>query len=147
MANYCTVDDIQVLLQNTFNSTSSPTQTQVEREIDQITNEIDFTLASVGITTQPTDTRLLARLRNACSYGVACRVGMSWFGNNTAVDDTQPGHYCERYQAILDDIKDNPAHYGLVTGDETNYMDSNVLDGTDSEDDITGNATPLDYEY
>ena len=77
MSNYCTAEDVQVLLgfASAFSTTSVPTLTQVNSIISDVTNEIDFTLASVGITTQPTDTRLLGRLHIACKYGVACQVG------------------------------------------------------------------------
>jgi hypothetical protein len=149
VSDYCTVNDIEVLLGfdiNTFASGTTPPLTQIQREIDQVTNEIDFVLAGVGITTQPTDTRILARLRNTCSYGVCCRVGMSAFGNNAGVNDSQPGSYCERYRALLDEIKSDPDLYGVISGDSVTYMSNQVLDGTITESDQNDQFIDVDYE-
>lgn len=148
MSNYCTAEDVQVLLgyPNAFNTDSNPTLTQVNNIIADVTNEIDFTLKSIGITVQPTDTTLLGRLSIACKYGVACQVGMSEFGNNTSVNDSQPGYYCGKYQDILDDIKNNKEAYGVVTDDTTLYVSSNVLDGTDTEAEINDSYFDKEFE-
>lgn len=149
MADYCTVTDIEVLLgfeEGLFSVTSRPTLTAVQREIDQVTQEIDFVLASVGITTQPTDTRVLGRLRNCCQFGVAWKIGYSSFGNNTGVDDSQPDTYRQQYQDCLQDIRDNPNLYGAVTGDEAIYISNQVTDGTTTEDAQVSEYVTKDYE-
>ena len=146
MANYCDVEYVGVLLDQNFDSETRPTSDQVDSIIGRVTNDIDFTLKSIGVTVQPTDSTLLGKLEILCSYGVACQVGMSYFGNNDGVDDTQPGYYCEAYKEGIQDIKDNPSDYGAVTGDSTVLLTSNVLDGTDSEDDIEDRYIDEDYE-
>jgi hypothetical protein len=147
MANYCDSDEVAVLMGlDNFTSDSRPTLTQVNVIIADVTNEIDFTLSGVGITTQPTDTRLLGRLAIACKYGTACQVAMSAYGNSTSVDGSQGDKFCEKYQEILDDIKTNPEQYGAVTGDTAMYAANQVTDGTWTETDTTNLYLPEDYE-
>lgn len=148
MADYCTAEDVQVLLgyDEAFDANTRPTLTQVESQINFVTNEIDFTLASVGVTTQPTDTRILGRLAQACQYGSACNVGMSGFGNSDSVNDSQPGFYCDKYQAILDDIKARPGDYGLVTGDDNEFIANQVTDGTYTESQMNDLYQSPNYE-
>jgi hypothetical protein len=147
MANYTDAESVAVLLGlDNFSSGTRPTLTQVNAILADVTNEIDFALSSIGITTQPTDTRLLGRLSLMCKYGTACQVGMAAFGNSTGVDGSQPDKYCEKYQLMLDDIKDNPANYGVVTGDSAMYMSNQVTDGTISENDQTALYLPNTYE-
>lgn len=146
MANYTTYADVAVLLGiDNFSATSRPTSTQVNSIIADVTNEIDFTLAGVGITTQPTDTKLLGRLSIACKYGVACQVAMSAYGNSTGVDGSQGDKFCEKYKEILDDIKENPEMYGLVTGNSAVYISNQVEDGTFTE--VETKALFLDEDY
>jgi hypothetical protein len=149
MANYCTASEIQVLLgfPDAFSANTRPTETQVNTEITNVTGEIDFVLSGVGITVQPTNTNVLARLRNACTYGVACRVGMSYFRNNTGVNDTQPGHFCQRYQEILEEIKATPELYGSVTGDDIMVISSHVLDGTYTETEVNDILIEDEFKY
>lgn len=147
MANYCSNDDVSVLLGlDSFSSTTRPTSTQVTSIITDITNEIDFVLSGVGITTQPTDSRLLGRLSNACKYGTACQVAMSAYGNSLSVDGSQGDKFCEKYQEILDEIKENPELYGAVTGDTSMYISNQVIDGTWTEDDNEDRFLSEDYE-
>ena len=147
MANYCTSEDVSVLLGlDNFSSTTRPTLTQVNSIIADVTNEIDFVLAGVGITTQPTDARILGRLANAAKMGTACQVGLSAFGNATGVDNSQPDKFCTMYQEILEEIKVNPGLYSAISGDSTFYVSNPVLDGTTTEATVTGRIIPDDYE-
>jgi hypothetical protein len=149
MANYATAEDVQVLLGFTdnFSSTTLPTLTQVNSILADVTNEIDFTLASVGVTTQPTDTKLLGRLANACKYGVACQVAMSAYGNASGVENSQGDKYCERYKEVLKDIQENSQLYGAVTGDSGAYASNQVEDGTYTEATVTGRYLNDSYKY
>jgi hypothetical protein len=149
MSNYCVAEDVQVLLGYpvSFGATTNPTLTQVNDIISDVTNEIDFTLKSIGVTTQPTDPTLLGRLSIACKFGVACQVGMSKFGNNASVNDSQPGYYCQKYQAIIDDIKTNADNYGAVTGDATIDVSNHVLDGTYTEAEFNSYFIDEDFVY
>ena len=131
MSNYCEAADIGIALgaQVTYSVTSRPTLTQVEAIISNITNEIDFVLSSVGINTQPTDSRILGRLKEACIIGSAARVGFAYLNPNQDADNTLPGLYWKRYQDILKEIKDSPEIYGVIS-DTTMYISSPVIDGT-----------------
>jgi hypothetical protein len=149
VANYCSAEDVQVLLGNdiAYDANSRPTLTQVNNWIGIVTKKIDFTLKSVGITTQPTDTDILGQLNDICAQGVACRIGMAGFGNNTSVEDSQPGYYCKAFEEALKDIKERPEDYGLITGDDTVYMNNIVTDGTITEDEYNERFQDEDYEY
>lgn len=147
MANYCKAEDVSVLLGlDTFSATTRPTLSQVNSIIADVTNEIDFILAGVGITTQPTDTRILGRLAIACKMGVACQVGLSAFGNATGVDNSQPDKFCTQYQAILLEIKNSPELYSNISGDNTMYLSNPVADGTTTEAAVKSRITPDNYE-
>lgn len=147
MSNYCTQGEVAVLLGlDSFSSVTRPTDTQVNSIIADVTNEIDFVLSSIGITTQPTDTRLLGRLAIMCKYGTACQVAMSAYGNSTGVDGSQGDKFCEKYQSMLDDIKDNPASYGVVTGDSAMFISNQVSDGTWTESDTKDLYLDENYE-
>ena len=147
MANYITGAEVAVLMGvDNFSSLTRPTSTQVDYIIVDVTNEIDFILSGVGITTQPTDSRLLGRLAIACKYGVACQVAMSTYGNATGVDGSQGDKFCQKYSEILQDIKDNPEMYGLVTGDSAMYMSNQVEDGSWTEANTKAMFLDEDYE-
>jgi hypothetical protein len=149
MANYCSAEDVNVLLgfDVAFDANSRPTLTQVNTWITIVTKKIDFTLKAVGISTQPTDSDILGQLNDVCALGVACRIGMSGMSNNTSVEDSQPGYYCEAFQKALDEIKSNPEEYGLITGDETLYMSNQVTDGTETKEEYNDSFQAEDYEY
>jgi hypothetical protein len=148
MANYCEAKDIQFLLgfDTLFDANSTPTLVQINDAIETITGEIDFELQSVGVTVQPSNPNLLKKLKAGCMNGVACWAGMSGFGNNTTVNDSQPSTYCTDYKELLKEINEKPEKYGLVTGDDTTFLTSNVLDGSQTEAEITGGYLDRDYE-
>lgn len=147
--NYCTAEDVQVLVgsPDAFNSNSTPTLAQVNSIIADITNEIDFTLKSVGISVQPTDATLLGRLTLACKYGVACQVAMSGYGNTGSVEGSQGDKYCEKYKEVLDDIKENPELYGVVTGDSAMYASNRVVDGSITEAELKDKYIDDNFKY
>lgn len=145
--NYCTAEDVSVLLGFTpFRDDTRPTLSQVNSIISDITNDLDFTLSSIGVTVQPTDTKLLGRLAIACKYGVACQVAMSTYGNSTGVDGSQGDKFCEKYKEYIDDIKNNPQMYGVVTGDSSMFISNQVTDGTWTEADTTNLYLDENYE-
>jgi hypothetical protein len=148
MANYCSNEDVAVLIgYDNFSSLTRPTSTQVTSIITDITNEIDFVLASIGVTTQPTDTRLLGGLAIACKYGAACQVAVSGYGNAQSIDGSQGDKFCEKYKEILDDIKENPELYGTVTGDSTMFLSNQVTDGTYTETNIDNRYISEDFVF
>lgn len=148
MANYCNIEQVEVLLgvSNSLTTTSTPTIAQVNDIITDVTSDIDFALKSVGITIQPTDTTILGRLTIACKYGTACQAGMAGFGNNDSVEDSQPNFYCKSYANIIKDIRTNPENYGAVTGDNTLFISNQVLDGTTTETAQNDNSIDPTFE-
>lgn len=148
MANYCNNEDVSVLLGlDNFSSLTRPTSTHVTTIITDVTNEIDFVLSGVGITTQPTDTKILGRLSIAAKYGVACQVGMSAYGNAAGVDNSQADKYCQKYQEILKEIVEKPELYSSITGDSGMYASNPVQDGSFTETEIKDRYLNDSYEY
>jgi len=146
--NYCDSTDVNVIMGvDAFSSTTRPTLTQVNTIISDITNEIDFVLSGVGITTQPTDSKILGRLGIACKYGSASHVCLSVYGNNTSVDGSQGEYFGRKYKEILDEMKTDPELYGLITGDSNLVISNIVLDGTNTESEISNGYIDRDYKY
>lgn len=148
MANYCDAEDVSVLMGlNVFDATSRPTLTQVNAIIADKTNEIDFVLSGVGITTQPTDSKILGRLALACKYGSASDVALSVYGNAAGVDGSQGEYFGRKYKEIIDEIKEMPELYGYITGDSNLTASNQVLDGTYTESEINDGYIDRDYKY
>lgn len=149
MGNYCAQDDIKAALgyMDDFSSGSRPTLTQVNTIISDITNEIDFYLRSVGITSQPTDSNILGRLSKACIFGSAADIGFGYLNNSQTVDGTLAHYYKEKYQNILDEIKESPEIYGLVVDAESVYSSNQVIDGTYTEDENNDNYIDSNFKF
>lgn len=148
MANYCTNEDIQVLLQmnSSFSASTTPTSTQVETEIDNITKEIDVYLRAIGITSQPIDTNVLGMLKKYCGYGVACRVGMSFQRNEEGVRGTQAEFYCQKYQEFLDKILEHPEIITDTVDASDLFISNQVQDGTITENDLNKKYIVEDFK-
>lgn len=139
MANYCTVDDVSILLYSIsgeFHSTSQPTDTQVTALIVQKTATIDVYLNAGGISTQPTDSTVLSYFKSNCSIGVACAVARAGMYNSQNVTDTQAINYCTEWKEFLIGLKENPELIAGTTGDPTAILGNQVTNGTVSESDI-----------
>lgn len=132
--NYCSAEDVQVALgySDAFTATTRPTLAQVNVIIENITNEIDLYLNMVGIADQPTDTRILGRLKEMCTIGSSARVGFGYMNNSDNVSNSLADKYWTRYIEMLKEIKEDPEIYG-VTSDSTSFITSNVIDGTTTE--------------
>ena len=135
MANYCTYTQVATLLdkKNGFSDDTQPTSTQVEDIIDQTTNEIDTVLASLGITSQPTSTKLLATLEKYCCFGSAGHVGMTYFRNANDVTKSNAEWYYSKYEKFLAMLREDPEIFGIVADSESLYASNQVEDGTMSE--------------
>lgn len=148
MSNYCTNAHVGVLLGKTFDATKTPTSTEVDVIIDQITKEIDSVLYSIGVTSQPTDLNLLGMLQKYCSFGSAGVTGMTYFRNTNDIVGSNPEWYYGKYEKFLEDLVERPELFGIVTGAETIAVSSNVLDGTYTEDEIKDMMlTNEEYEF
>jgi hypothetical protein len=148
MANYCTAEDVQVAIGSptAYSITSKPTLTQVNVVIANITNELDLYLSMAGIASQPTDSRVLGRLKEACTIGSAARVGFGYINASQDADNTLPGLYWKRYQEILLEIKENPEIYGATTGTSTIYMSCPVLDGSTTAAELEKHYSGVNYK-
>lgn len=147
MSNYCSAESVAVLAGlDPFSDTTRPTLTQVNAIIADVTNDLDFALSAIGVTTQPTDTKLLGRLAIACKYGTACQVVISAYGNSTGIDGSQGDKFCDKYGEYLKDIQTNPQLYGAVTGDSSSYVSGLTLDGSWTEEGIKDLYLDENYE-
>jgi hypothetical protein len=122
MSNYCTASEVQGLAGypiafndlGTGAGSSKPTLTQVNSNIAAITNELDLYLGRIGINSQPTDARILGKLKVICMYGSAA---LSGFGSlNQATADGKPKTYWDIYREYLKELLENPELYGVVSG-------------------------------
>ena len=148
MASYTTATKVAVLLgYDDFTTTTRPTLAQVNTIISDITFELDFVLSSVGITTQPTDLKILARLDLAAKYGTAGQVGMSIGINSDSVNGSQGNIYSDKYEKILREIKTDPEYYGKITGDAMTYMSNPISDGTMTQREFDGVFVNTNYKY
>jgi hypothetical protein len=137
MANYATYTEVALILGLTdYTATTRPTSTQVTNILTEVTQNIDFTLESVGLESQPSDSNVQGRLKTLCKYGTACQIAISKYGDADGVESSQGAYFCKRYDEGIKEIKTNPELYGLVVGDSGSTANSNVLEGTDSVTDI-----------
>lgn len=144
---YCTYSDLAIQLgYDSFGTTTKPTAIQVASIIDNVTADIDILLQSIGISLPITDSSVLLYLKDKCIMGSCCRIGFSYFSNNTGVDGTQPNHFCSDYSEWKKEIKENPAVLTNILSQSDSAPSSNVLDGTITEDDIKNNMIPLKYD-
>lgn len=131
MANYCNYDDVAVTLEKkgSFSTDSTPTASQVTDIITEITGEIDTVLASIGVTSQPTDTNILAMLKRYCRFGSSGVTGMTYGRNFSSVIDSLADWLYGKYESFLEKIKNNPE---LFTTDSLT-VSNQVLDGSYTE--------------
>lgn len=132
---YCVAADVQALLQqNTFDNSgdTQPTLSQVNKIIDQRTAEIDNILRLNGYSLPITDATTLKLLEQYCSYGSACTVGMTYFGNNDTVNDSQPVWFCNEYKDFIKELKESPETL-IPNGGQSLIISNQVLDGTQTE--------------
>ena len=136
MSNYCSYADVGLLLNKTFNDTTTPTDTQVTSIITQITKEIDAVLKVAGISAQPTDTNILGLLQKHCSFGAAGITGISYFRNASGISGSNAEWYYSKYEEFLKEVKENPDILGISAGSETISVSNPVLDGTITETEL-----------
>ncbi|HCW08392.1 MAG TPA: hypothetical protein DGG95_13620 [Cytophagales bacterium] len=151
--NYCTANEVKLFLGSavTFSDTapiSKPTLTEVNALIADITNDIDLQLSVIGINTQPTDFRILSRLKRLCLYGCAGHIGIQFNStSNPNPEMSRTNYYLSQYEKLLKEITDNPEVYGVISGsDDYCNVSSNVLDGSRTEDEITSNFVDRDFK-
>lgn len=134
---YCVADDVRVELglEEAFSATSIPTDTQVTTIISQVEGVINVNLVRAGVTPSAiTDADQLLYLADLCVKGATCRVGMTYFGNSTNVDNTQPTFWCDEFKRIVDDT-DLLAEIFTPSSDG-GIFENQVTNGTVAESDI-----------
>jgi len=141
MANYCTAENIKVMVGFTKdfdNSTSTrPTLTELNEIISMITGIIDLQLSVVGITSQLTNLNVLAKLKLGCIWGVCANAGFGSPQMNNRGDST-PKTYQELFDSFLKEIIDSPNIY-------TQKIDSDPLFSGYNEN--NDNSLLLDPEF
>lgn len=96
---YCTVDDVQKLIQLTFTLSGRPTMSEVGDIITNIDSRLDGVAQASGYTVPVTGTAALALMKTASVYGVACAVWHAAY-----VSDTPPArvdYWCQEYRDFL----------------------------------------------
>lgn len=123
--NYCTAADVQSISGypmafndiGTGQGSSKPTLTQVNSNIAAVTNEIDLYLAKIKINLQPTDAKILGKLKIICTYGAAAMSGFGYL--NQTVTTSKPKTFWDIYKDYLKELLDNPEIYGVVSNSES----------------------------
>lgn len=130
--NYCTAENVRVMLglPIAFNNTvgvggTKPTLTQINEIIEDVTNIIDLQLSTIGITAQPTDSKVLSKLKYGCKIGVAAQAGFSYMNMSASLNDTKPKTYQDLFDAFLKEITENPEVYAVFAGAESSYAEYN----------------------
>jgi len=73
--SYCAHADIETRFQNlSFSSTTNPTDTQVDVMCDQVSDDMDTQMQTVGIVIPVTDTDKLDMLKRIASFGVVAEI-------------------------------------------------------------------------
>lgn len=116
---YCSVEDVQVCMQQAFSATSQPTETQIETLIDYVSSRINLVLKQVGVSLPVIDTDVLNYLKIVASNGVACQVSTSYFQNQQSVSGTPSNFWCSTFETLLKEIQESPELVGASTGDDT----------------------------
>lgn len=91
--SYCTITDVRGLNpKRTYNATSTPTQTQVETYVAQISSELDTILQGRGYSTPITEpTALVTFLQQANAYGAAALAEQAQFPEASGTANTPHG--------------------------------------------------------
>jgi hypothetical protein len=149
MANYCTAEDIQIILgfKTAYDTNSRPTLIQINSIITDITNEIDLQLSVIDINSQPTDSRILSKLKNGCIWGSAARAGYGSLNLGASTSETKPRTYYDLYKTFLDDIIAKPEIYASTAGTDSMYASNPVIDGSFSEKEVNKILQPERYKY
>jgi hypothetical protein len=126
--NYCTAVDVQGLagypipfsdIVAPTSGSTKPTLAIVNSNITAITSEIDLYLSIVGITSQPTDSKILGKLKIGCMYGSAAMSGFGNLNQSGSTGGTKPMTFWDIYKEFLKEIVDNPTLYGITAGSES----------------------------
>jgi hypothetical protein len=134
---YCTADDVRVELGFTeaFDATTILTEAQVTAIIAQVEGVINVNLKRAGVTASAvTDADQLSFLKDLTIAGAACRVGLTYFGNNTSVNDTQPTHHCEYFREMAYNI--DALSEIFTPADDGGILENQVTSGSVSESNI-----------
>src|SRR4051812_2701295 len=115
MSSYCTITDVNNLVpQSPFTATTTPTQTQVETYITQVSSRTDATLSNIGyVTPVTTGTAALALLREAVAWGA---LGLAMQSRITAIAPDQAvglSVWTKQYNQWLQALADNTNPFEL----------------------------------
>jgi len=134
---FCSVSDIEFLTRVDYDSTTVPTDSQIEEWIDIFSNEIENKLTEKGISIPISTDKFYSTLRKVVSFAVA---GVILRQNNN--EDNLGSYYFEQYKLFIEEI-DN----GKYNNQKTAVSSNQVIDGTENSDSIKYNEWENDYDY
>ncbi len=134
---FCSVNDIEFLTRVDYDSTTVPTDSQIEEWIDIFSNEIENKLTEKGISIPISTDKFYSTLRKVVSFAVA---GVILRQNNN--EDNLGSYYFEQYKLFIEEI-DN----GKYNNQKTAVSSNQVIDGTENSDSIKYNEWENDYDY
>ena len=107
---YCTLADVKALnAKRTYDETSTPTSSQVETLINQVANEIDFSLTNNGYTVPITSPDVAVKfLQNLNALGAAGLAESAMFPEKVVPGETSYGQILRKdYEDGLKYLRDN----------------------------------------
>ena len=111
---FCSVSDIEFLTRVDYDSTTVPTDSQIEEWIDIFSNEIENKLTEKGISIPISTDKFYSTLRKVVSFAVA---GVILRQNNN--EDNLGSYYFEQYKLFIEEI-DNGKYNNQKTAVSSN---------------------------
>jgi len=144
---YCSANtDVSALTGITYSTSTVPTLIESNVIIDQVSAEIDVTLASVGISNPSASATFLTMLKKPCALGSAGLL-LQRYGTGDG-DFRRADWYYSKYEAWLDKVISNEDYKKSIlsfftTGYSGIYVENNVTSGTFTEKSAVN--TEVDY--
>jgi len=101
--SYCTVTDVETLMQIKFSLNSRPNLKQVKEIIAAVAAELDGVVQAAGYTVPVTATAAKAVLTRENTLGAACECWHAGYISDTA--PARAEYWCEQYAAFLNRLR------------------------------------------
>ncbi len=117
---YCTVAQVEDLMQTKFTSVGKPPKARVEEIVDEVSGELDGVIEAAGYTLPITATAALALLRRYNTYGAAAAAWHAGF--ILEKDMPRVVYWNEEYQNFLSRLRRGEQYLpGISNDDASDY--------------------------
>lgn len=118
---YCTLEDVQRLMQVTFSNTGRPTAEDVNGIIDDISAEIDGVAQATGYVVPITTAQALSMLRSYATYGAAVAAWHAGWVDQSLLPRVE--YWTNTYSAFLSRLKNGQQELPGASADEADDVD------------------------